>query len=87
MKKFNSFLAVLLSLTMVLSFAFVSSAVVFAGAPTPNADKLVKYLNAQDNKLYFSTKYNPADVDEALIKEALTKLIERGTPEQIADLK
>lgn len=86
MKKFNSFLAVLLSLTMVLSFAFVSSAVVFAGAPTPNADKLVKYLNAQDNKLYFSTKYNPADVDEALIKEALTKLIERGTPEQIADL-
>ena len=48
MKKFNSFLAVLLSLTMVLSFAFVSSAVVFAGAPTPNADKLVKYLNAQE---------------------------------------
>lgn len=86
MKKTNKPVSLLLVLAMILSFTFMSSAVVFADGATPNADKLVQYLAAQDNKLYFSTKYNPSDVDEALIKESLTKLIERGTPEQIANL-
>ena len=81
-----SFMLAIMRVPAVFTVVIPAVERIIKGASTPNADKLVKYLNAQDNKLYFSTKYNPADVDEALIKEALTKLIERGTPEQIADL-
>ncbi len=78
MKKRNRAVAIFTVLTMLLSFAFMNTTAVFADNPaaTPNVDRLKEILSFFDNKLYISANYAEQDIDEDLVKEVLTSLID-----------